>query len=150
MSDYIPIMTGSDLDVGAREVTEPDGVTKVHQTAVFAAGALSLPSSPQINGVTAAGVYPGTAIDVQGYGTIVIKPVSDTEDDAISVKVRFYDVNGTLIGESDEQSLTANVQDGTTYVASTIVIENRFGACSVKVHLTADPSGSVSFYISGV
>ena len=151
-NDFITIYEGTDLDVGAREVTEPDGRTKRHQTAVVAAGQLVLPSSPQISGVTATGDYPTNPIDVRGWGVIVVKSVFGGETDSCTIRfVLFLGDQSTVIGESADISISATSrQEGSNYLGEVVVFDNsKVGASYIKLNVVNAPSNGVSFYIGG-
>ena len=153
-NNYITIFEGTDLNVGAREVTEPDGITKRHQTAVVASGVLELPNTPQIENVNTSGDYPANPIDIRGYGNVIVKSVFTQSGQNCEIRFVLYLSDGTtVIGESESLTIsTTDRTEGTSYIGEMIVFDNsKVGASYLKINLVTPPStGSVSFYIGGV
>jgi len=147
----ISITEGSDKSIASHSFTE-DAETKHVERVAPGSGILTMPATAQVAEKTTSGTYPATVIDIIGKPRIVIKSDFSASDGTAKARIQFFDSTGSLIGQSDEYSISnSGVQDNSRYVGNMLAIDNTIGASGLKVTLTEAPaSGNVSFYVAGI
>ena len=156
----IDITEGSGKSVAAHDFTE-DSITRVVERVAPGTGKITLPTTPDIASQSAAGLYPATAIDIQGKARVLIRTTMSANNVSASFRILLYDSAGTLIGSlpgpSDTYTATASEESvseesATRYVGTFFVMANEAGAASMKIRLTEAPtnSGNISFSVCGV
>ena len=148
---FVGVQEGTDKKIATYEFIEGTDTKHVERISI-GAGILELPSTPQISGVSTAGEYPTTPIDVTANGYVVIKSRFTDSGVSVNVKLIIYDVNDNIIGYSESQTINAtDLQESSEYIGDILIFENRIGVSKVKIKLEDNlSSGTVSFWIAGV
>ena len=144
---YIGVTEGADKKVATHSFTE-DGTTKHVERVAPGVGVVTLPTTAQITGVTQTGLYPASAIDVQGKSRIVLKTQYEDSSNEISIRGVFYDSASTVIGCSEEVSVgNQGFADGSYYLGDIVVFSNECGAKEFKVQVTSITGGTANIYV---
>ena len=148
---YVGVKEGTDKKIATHSFTE-DGAEKHVERIALATGVLTFPATPQIDAISATGLYPATAINISGFGYVAVKSLFSENGQSCTIKLIIYDANGKIIGETSEQDIgTTGREEDTKYVGQLLIFENKIGASKVKIDITeAPPSGDISFYITGI
>ena len=148
---YVGVKEGTDKKIATHSFTE-DGTEKHVERIALATGVLSFPATPQIDAVSATGLYPATAIDISGLGYVAVKTAFSDTEQSCKIKLVLYDANDKLIGETSEQTIadTGRIED-TKYIGQILIFENKIGSSRLKIDVTQIPeTGTVSFFVAGV
>jgi hypothetical protein len=163
MSEYFDITPGSGDKVAALSFTDPiDTTAKKAERVVPATGKSNFPTTPQISKQNAAGLYPTTAVDIQGQGRVGLRFTMSASNVSVAFQVLLYDDDGTLYcklpAPGDSYTAVASSiesfteESETRYLGSFFLLSNESGAESLKVRFTGAPtnSGTVSVFVAGV
>jgi len=163
MAEYIVITEGSGLNVAAHTVTDPnDSTSKKVERVAPGTGKINFPATPQISKQSAAGLYPTTAVDVQGQGRVGLRFTFSAGTISVTFRVLLYDDDGTLyaILPSPTEVYTAVAQatesfteeSETRYLGTFFLLSNESGAESLKVRFVSavSASGTASVFVAGV
>lgn len=147
--NYIAVTEGSGKNVSS--VTATINSTNVHiERAVQGIGVITLPGTPQLSAISSTGHYPSASyIDVQGRFYIICKNTFNDNAAFAKYRIAFYDTADTLIGYSNEITISnLTIQDGSRYMGVNVIYSNDFGAKSIKIYLTEiSASDNISVYV---
>jgi len=157
----INITPGSGVAVAAHSFTE-DAETRVVERVAPGTGVLDNPATPQISKQSAAGLYPASAVDIQGKARVGLRWTLSAADVSVGFRILLYDVDDVLFAILPSPTETYTVvasavetvseESETRYVGTFFGIANDFGAKSLKIRWPAVPtnSGTVSCFVAGV
>jgi hypothetical protein len=152
MESLIAITEGSGKNVSTQQMTIAGQTVEIERS-MMGMGVLTMPASPQIDGVnTPATHYPNDAVDVQGRYYIILKPMFSSSSNSATIRLAFYDSEDVLIGYSDPIDIqnTAILDTGGDYFGQLIAWANVLGAKTVKVYLVSVSAGTISFFVGAV
>jgi len=151
-TSFVGITEGNDKNIATHSFTE-DGIEKQAERVAIGTGILIFPGTPQVNSVSTTGIYPSSSfVNIDGLGYVIVKTAFSDTGQTCKIKLVLYDLNGKLIGETSEQTITdMGKTEDSKYIGQMLTFENKIGASKFKIEITQTPStGDVSFYIAGV
>jgi len=139
---YVGVTEGEDKKIATHSFSE-DGTTKHVERVAPGVGVITLPTTPQISGVTETGLYPTDPINVEGKSRIVLKTLYEDSSNEIAIRGAFYDSSGNIIGYSEEVSIgNQGIAEGSYYLGDVVVFSNDAGAKEFKVKVTNITGGT--------
>jgi hypothetical protein len=146
---YISVTEGSGKNVSSVQATINSTNVQIER-AIQGMGVITLPSTPQLDAVSATGHYPSVSyIDVQGRFYIICKNTFNDNTAIAKYRIAFYDTADALIGYTNEITISnLAILDGSRYIGTNVVYSNDFGAKSIKIYVTSlSASDTISVYV---
>ncbi len=145
-NDALGFTEGAGANIATHAITE-GGETRHVERVAPASGVIEAPTTASIAATSTVGLYPAAEyLDCQGKGRIVINSVLSVSGESAGFRIAFYDASATLIGYTEEQTITDSEMDtgSSTYWGELIIAANEVGAASYKIRLTTIPDTAQS------
>jgi hypothetical protein len=145
----IAVSEGSGKNVSTVQATI-NATTVQIERALDGMGIITLPGTPQVSAVSTTGITPASLIDIQGRFYIICKNTFNDNAATAKYRIAFYDSADTLIGYSNEISISnLAILDGSRYIGDNVVYSNDFGAKSIKFNITEiSTSDNISIFVA--